>query len=148
MVYRVGNQEYMEDSKDKFVRLRLISLEKLDYQVEGGRLMIKLPKSYEIHFGPGPGDKNGIDSMEWKDIWEEEPPRNEEILFMTGDDVIHWGVILDTKKLKECKFRSFSSQRYFECNIETPSDKRVSHWLPLPKKPKKGFVWTQYHSPH
>jgi hypothetical protein len=72
---------------------------------------------------------------EWKDIWKEEPPRNEEILFMTGDEEVHIGEIYSNEKLRKCEFISSSRIRY-DCDADTPLAERVIYWHPLPQKPK------------
>lgn len=75
--------------------------------------------------------------MEWKDIWKEEPPRNEEILFMTGDEDVHLGEIFSEEKLRKCKFYSYISKDDYECDSSTPYEERVTHWFPIPKLPEK-----------
>jgi hypothetical protein len=73
--------------------------------------------------------------MEWKDIWKEEPPRNEEIIFMTGDKEIHIGEIFPDDKLRKCKFNSYNTKYYYECDLSTPYEERVIYWFPIPKLP-------------
>lgn len=73
--------------------------------------------------------------MKWKDIWKEEPPRNEEILFMTGDEEIHIGEIFSNEKLRKCKFHSYNQKDDYECDVITPYDERVIYWFPIPEKP-------------
>jgi len=75
--------------------------------------------------------------MEWKDIWIEEPPRNEEIFFMTGDETIHLGEIFSEDKLRKCKFHSFTSKADYECDSKTPYEDRVIYWFPIPKQPER-----------
>lgn len=75
--------------------------------------------------------------MEWIDIWENEPPRNEEILFMTGDEQVHYGEIFDTVKLRKCRFRSYTCKEYYECDLLTPLHDRVIYWHPIPTIPIK-----------
>lgn len=72
--------------------------------------------------------------MKWKDIWKEEPPRNEEILFMTGDEEVHLGEIFSEEKLRKCTFRSYVRHDDYECDASTPLVERVLYWHPIPKK--------------
>ena len=69
----------------------------------------------------------------WIDIWKEEPPRNEDILFMTGDERVHWGCIFDELKLRKCEFRSYTDQDNYDCDGHTLISDRVLYWHPLPK---------------
>ncbi len=75
--------------------------------------------------------------MEWKNIWKQEPPRNEDIFFMTGDGDIHLGLIFSEEKLRKCKFYSFYKKYDYECDLQTPYDKRVIYWFPIPKQPER-----------
>jgi len=72
----------------------------------------------------------------WKDIWKEEPPRNEEILFMTGDENVHIGCIYDyhNQKLRKCIFRSYTDKDDYYCDSSTVIEERVIFWFPLPIK--------------
>ncbi len=74
--------------------------------------------------------------MEWKDIWKDEPPRNEEIFFMTGDKMIHIGEIFSEEKLRKCIFRSFTYKEDYECDSLTKYENRVIYWFPIPKQPE------------
>jgi hypothetical protein len=75
--------------------------------------------------------------MEWLDIWKVEPPRNEEIIFMTGDGKVHVGEIFSDEKLRKCSFHSFSRKCDYECDLQTPLEDRVIYWHSLPKLPKE-----------
>lgn len=77
-----------------------------------------------------------MNKMIWKDIWKEEPPRNKEILFVTGDGDIHLGVIFDEKKLRECKFCSFNRKDDYGCDSFTEYEDRVILWFPIPNVPE------------
>lgn len=73
----------------------------------------------------------------WKDIWKEEPPRNTEILFMTGNENIHVGMIYNTsEKLRKCGFFSFKHHYSFDCDLATSYEDRVIYWYPLPEELK------------
>jgi hypothetical protein len=72
---------------------------------------------------------------EWKDIWKEEPLRNEEILFMTGDKNIHLGEIYSEEKLRKCQFYSYIDKSYYDCDKLTDFSDRVIYWFPIPKIP-------------
>lgn len=74
--------------------------------------------------------------MHWKDIWNEEPPRNEEIFFMTGDETIHLGEIFSEEKLRKCKFHSFYAKCDYQCDTLTPYQERVIYWYPVPIIPE------------
>lgn len=74
--------------------------------------------------------------MEWKDIWLENPPRNEEILFMTGNEEIHLGVIFSEEKLRKCSFYSYVKKELFDCDLHSSFEKRVFYWFPIPEIPK------------
>lgn len=75
--------------------------------------------------------------MEWIDIWQTEPVRNEEILFMTGDESVHIGQIYSSEKLRKCKFYSFLDKCDYECDLQTPFEERVIFWFPIPKQPER-----------
>ena len=75
--------------------------------------------------------------MEWIDIWIKDPHRNEEILFMTGDEEIHLGEIFSQEKLRKCKFYSYVRKCDYECDLKTPYEERVIYWFPLPKQPER-----------
>jgi len=70
----------------------------------------------------------------WKDIWTEEPPRWEDILFMTGDENIHIGLCYGNEKLRKCAFHSNTEGFDFECDEITELERRVILWHPLPIK--------------
>ena len=72
-------------------------------------------------------------NAKWKDIWKEEPLRNTEILFMTGDESIHIGEIFSDEKLRKCKFYSFVDKCDYECDLQTELNERVLYWFPLPE---------------
>lgn len=44
--------------KDRMPKITITSDCELIYTLENSKLLISLPDSFEIHFGPGPGDKN------------------------------------------------------------------------------------------
>jgi hypothetical protein len=69
----------------------------------------------------------------WKDIWKEEPPRNEDILFMTGSEQIRIGRIFSEEKLRKCEFHCYVENRYYDCDQQTELKERVLFWHPLPK---------------
>lgn len=73
---------------------------------------------------------------EWKDPFEEEPPRHEEILFMTGDEKIHLGEIFSDEKLRKAPFRSFFYRTEFFCDTKEELEDRVIYWHPLPTLPR------------
>lgn len=73
--------------------------------------------------------------MEWIDIWKHNPPRNTEILFMTGNDDIHIGEIFSQEKLRKCQFYSYINKCDYDCDINTKIEERVVFWFPLPIKP-------------
>ena len=75
--------------------------------------------------------------MEWKDIWKEEPPRNEEIFFMTGDEDIHYGEIFSDEKLRKCGFHSFYCKEDYFCDSNTKYENRVIYWFPIPNQPER-----------
>ncbi len=75
------------------------------------------------------------DCQKWKNIWDEEPPRNLEILFMTGDEEVHIGEIFSTEKLRKCTFHSFLRKCDYECDAITPYEDRVIYWFPIPELP-------------
>jgi len=68
----------------------------------------------------------------WKNIWKEEPPRNTDIFFMTGDETIHHGEIFSDEKIRKCKFHSFTHKEDYECDSLTPIQDRVLYWFPIP----------------
>ncbi len=72
----------------------------------------------------------------WKDIWKEEPPRDEEIFFMTGNEDIHHGQICSEEKLRKCSFHSFTNSADYDCDPTSDYDERVIYWFPIPKKPE------------
>lgn len=74
-------------------------------------------------------------NTEFIDIWKQEPPRNEEILFMTGDETIHIGGIFSDEKLRKCNFHSFYTKSDYACDSQTPIEDRVLYWHPLPTIP-------------
>lgn len=74
--------------------------------------------------------------MEWKDIWKEDPPRNEEILFLVGDGEIHIGELWGSEKLRKCTFRSFLRHGDYECDKNTDYENRVLYWCPIPEIPE------------
>jgi len=71
--------------------------------------------------------------LEWLDIWKYEPPRNREILFMTGDQEVHLGEIYSEEKLIKCSFHSFLRKCEYHCDSKIPLKERVLYWHPLPK---------------
>lgn len=75
--------------------------------------------------------------MEWIDIWKHEPPRNQEILFLTGDKEVHFGEIYSEEKLRKCSFRSYVTKEYYYCDKTTDFEDRVIYWYPIPKPPKE-----------
>ncbi len=79
-----------------------------------------------------PTEKN---TNEWIDIWKKEPPRDKEILFMTGDEEIHLGELNGSEKLRKCCFRSFTKHDNYDCDLRTPLHDRVIYWHPLPTIP-------------
>ena len=76
------------------------------------------------------------EDIEWIDIWEEEPPRGEEILFVTGDGEVHLGELWGEEKLRKCKFHCFTRADDYECDATTPYDERVLLWFPIPTLPQ------------
>ena len=72
----------------------------------------------------------------WRNVGIEEPPRFEKILFMTGDNCLHFGWTLDDKELNKCEFYSFALEEFFKCDRKTRLENRVIYWHPLPKLPK------------
>jgi len=74
--------------------------------------------------------------MTWIDIWEEEPPRNEEILFLIGKGDIHFGTIYGTEKLRKCTFYSFCNKNNYSCDASEEYQYRVVYWCPVPKCPE------------
>lgn len=73
--------------------------------------------------------------MEWLDIWENEPLRRQKIIFMTGDEEAHIGIILSQEKLRKCDFYSFITRLNYACDSTTTLDEKVLYWSELPKKP-------------
>ena len=73
----------------------------------------------------------------WKDIWKEEPPRDEDILFMTGDEDVHLGFLSGSEKLRKCQFISYTSHDFYDCDKQTDYEDRVIYWHPLPEIPEK-----------
>jgi hypothetical protein len=66
-------------------------------------------------------------------------PRNIEILFMTGDETIHIGMVFGEEKIRKCIFHSFKSyeeRSYYDCDPSTPHQERVVYWHPLPEGTK------------
>ncbi len=78
-------------------------------------------------------EERGLMDNYWKDIWKEEPPRNKDILFMTGDKNQHIGCIFREEKLRKCNFHSYHTKLDYDCDGFTPLDERVLYWYPLPK---------------
>ena len=68
----------------------------------------------------------------WKDIWKEEPPKNIDILFMTGDEEIHIGYLSGNEKLRKCQFRSYFLNEFYDCDKLTEYSERVIYWHQLP----------------
>ncbi len=75
--------------------------------------------------------------MEWKDIWKEEPPRNKEIFFITGDEEIHIGYINSNEKLRKSNFYSYHKDCDFSCDSTTSFEERVIYWFPIPDQPER-----------
>ena len=73
----------------------------------------------------------------WINIWEVEPPRNEDILFMIGDEEVHLGSIFTEDKLRKCQFHSYLRYKDYACDKTTPMQNRVIYWHPLPTLPEK-----------
>jgi len=74
--------------------------------------------------------------MEWISIWDKEPPRNQEILFSTGDGVIHYGELQGYEKLRKCIFFTYYESIDYDCDTTTPFESRVILWLPIPEIPE------------
>jgi hypothetical protein len=74
--------------------------------------------------------------IEWMDIWTNDPIRNEEMLFITGDKEIHYGEIFSQEKLRKCKFHCFVCKADYECDSTTELQGRVTHWIPIPEPPE------------
>jgi hypothetical protein len=73
--------------------------------------------------------------MKWISIWDKEPPRNQEIFFLTGDGEVHVGEIFSDEKLRKCSFYSFNDRFDYDCDSNTDYESRVTHWIPIPEKP-------------
>lgn len=75
----------------------------------------------------------------WKDIWdeEEEPPRDQEIFFLTGDGEAHIGMLMGYEKLRKCEFHSFKNGIIYQCGSLEPLLERVLYWFPFPEIPKQ-----------
>jgi hypothetical protein len=72
--------------------------------------------------------------MKWKNIWKEEPPRNQEIFFMLGNGDVHHGMIFSEEKLRKCDFRSFMTKEDFRCDEDEVYNDRVIWWFPMPEE--------------
>lgn len=68
------------------------------------------------------------ESSEWKDIWEDEPPRYEDIYFKLGDGSIHKGMCTGFEKLRKCVFHSFTDSCNFDCDTCIDLLDRVVEW--------------------
>ena len=65
----------------------------------------------------------------FKDIWKDPPPIDEEILFATGDGIVHFGCISNqTEKLRKCSFRCFQCHIDYDCDSQTEYSERVLFW--------------------
>ena len=71
----------------------------------------------------------------WTDIWEVAPFEWEDILFKTGDEGMHTGILHAYEKLRKCKFYCYCCDKFFECDTCTPLYDRVTHWAELPEVP-------------
>ncbi len=71
--------------------------------------------------------------LKWIDIWKEEPPRCEDILFMTGDEEVHIGFIKRDEILRKCEFYSYIRRDCYDCDVGEPIENRVLYWFPLPE---------------
>jgi len=67
----------------------------------------------------------------WFDIWEEEPPRYEEIEFLTGDCIPHKGMLIGFEKLRKCEFHDFDNHDLYECDGAEIYEQRVLFWRPI-----------------
>ena len=70
----------------------------------------------------------------WLDIFKHDPPRNEEILFLTGNGEVHLGEIYSEEKIRKCQFRSHVTKDYYDCDSTTDYEDRVICWCPIPKR--------------
>ena len=74
----------------------------------------------------------------WIDVWEEEPPRDEDILFMDGWGRVHIGVLIESfQKLRKCEFMDFATREIFMCDKDSPKMNKVFFWHPLPELTQK-----------
>ncbi len=78
-----------------------------------------------------------IEELKWIDVWDTEPYKDEELLFLTGDGSIHLGFLIGTEKLRKCAFHSFLDKTDYDCDWNTDFENRVTHWLPIPSVPEK-----------
>ncbi|GEM_PF-5392821 len=70
-------------------------------------------------------------SNEWLDIWECEPPAYEDIYFITGDNVSHFGQLIGYEKLRKCQFLDFRSYKEYDCDASVDLNERVIKWAKI-----------------
>ena len=75
-----------------------------------------------------------MSNMEWLDVWEVEPPRNEEILF-ASDGYVSLGYVQGEEKLRKCIFYDSVGNEEYSADTNTNKEYLVTHWMPLPKAP-------------
>jgi hypothetical protein len=73
---------------------------------------------------------------EWMKITEA-VPRDTDILFMTGDECLHHGIVMGNEKIRKCIFRSYYYRENYDSDSNTDYDDRVIYWHPIPKLPEE-----------
>jgi hypothetical protein len=68
--------------------------------------------------------------IKWKDIWEVEPPRNEDIIFMIGNGRTYEGMLIGSEKLRKCTFLSYKDLKEYYCDEDEEMNTRVVKWNP------------------
>lgn len=67
----------------------------------------------------------------WFDIWKEEPPRYEDIFFMTGDGFRYQGMLIGFQKLRKCQFHDYIGRESYDCDLSEDYLNRVVFWKPI-----------------
>ena len=76
-------------------------------------------------------------TTQWIDIWKEEPPPFDDILFLTDDENVHFGCRKSNEKLRKCDFHCYIDDYEYPCDNCLVKQAKVTHWFPIPEMPKK-----------
>ncbi len=97
---------------------------------QGNYVDFIVPSRVGIKFMP---KKKSRELSYWINVWCEEPPRYEQILFLVAEMDAHIGYVEGDGNFKNCTFVSESCEECFRCDDTAEASCIVTHWFPVPE---------------